>query len=196
MSLQSLFENIQLQDLLDERVPPYQSNIVQFVNLLRRTLKTRHDSFFMDFLSYGAFVDVEQHSPQHVHLPNSKCAFKSFDAFLKLYLKNLGPRYFNDALSRNYLIHRITCTSGVLHYEIQVWLQKCTLLHELVVSGVNVNAVKNPVVLTHVDSNPFLRTASRIPVNKQRAKVILALTNPELTTSKRARLENAYQSTF
>lgn len=195
-NLKSLFEQIQLQDLLSDQVPPYHPSIVEFVNSLRAFKYDRKSgSFFMDFLSYGAFIDIEQHFPDHIHETNSKCAFKSFNEFLQVYMKNLDPQHFNDGHARDYLIHRITCTGGLLHYQIQVWLRKCSLLHELVISGVNVNATTSQKNNKDDVADLFLRTASRIPVSKQRDRVILALTNPLLTTSKRARLEDAYQAT-
>lgn len=187
-NLTTLFDQIQLQDLIVPQPNIQNTNLGNFLQIMLSShMRSPERQFFMDLLSYGAFVNSEQNRASHLHDSNPKCAFKSFKEFSELFVKSLEPQNFNEVLERDKLIHRITCTAGALYYQIQVYLQKCTFLYELITSG-------GPLKKINVE-NDFIRTLSRIPINRHRAKVILALADPKIAPSKRETLEEAYQAT-
>lgn len=193
--LNDLFNRIHLADLLD---PNHMLNedIISFLQFVQHDVNHQQ---YIDKLSYRAFLHGEIQEDRVGEPPRkSYKPFRSFQEFTQMLKSTYDANQFQDATVRSLIEHRILTTTGATRYQILAYLQKCTLMYELVMT--HAAEAQAHYRLDHPDgasyeSLPFFNTPSRIPVAKHRAQVIEALGNPDLSVSKRDRLQWALDAT-
>lgn len=192
--LNNLFNSIQLSELLapDHRLNEKVMTFLQFIQF-----DSRHQEY-IDKLSYRAFIHNEIQANDVGPTPRKTVKpFRSFLEFTQLLKSTFESNQFQNAATRSLIEHRILATQGAIYYQILAYLQKCTLMYEIVMSHADeIQQVREDDINNSPSStNLFFNTPSRIPVAQRRAEVLQALGNPELTNSKRDRLQWAYDAT-